>query len=341
MDIKKPAKKVLYYLQKNPISRLLYKKEVVKRSQLPFADILPLSRHINMFSPFTSEIHPPNDWYGHAKIFKKFLGLLENYSFKFIIEHGTYLNNEVAPAELETKLPTFITYSNRRIKILKRYGDYAFSIGPFISYASDLLSAKELAGEKERIGKCLLVFPMHSCLDRDFIFNAYEFCKLIKKLGKNFNTIRVCLYWVDVLKGKYKPYQDFGFECVTAGHILDPLFLPRLKSMIKTSDLTVSNDISTQIPYCISLKKPHCVIPQKHYISGNKNQIIEDASLTNSKPYKVLLKTFSKLESKITQKQLELVNFYWGLNQTKTKKQFLDIVSRSEEIYLRRLNKYE
>lgn len=333
MYIKKQIKKALYLYNKNPLSKLLYEKEVKKRSGLSFTNIEALAKHINMFAPYTNELHHPNDWYGHAKIFKKFLGLPKDYEFKFIIEHGTYLNNEVADIDLETKLPTFITYSDNRIKILKRYGDFVFSIGPFINYSEDMLTEREFKRERERLGKSLLVFPIHSTLDTYFSFSIIDLCNLVKKLGKDFNTIRVCLYWTDILRGQYKIYRDFGFETVTAGHILDPNFIPRLKSIINLSSYTISNGISTHIPYCLSLNKPHYLISQKLNLSGNRKEIRANAILKRSKAYRMIFKAFSKLEQIITSDQYTIANYYWSLDKTKTRKEFLKIVERTEEIF--------
>lgn len=333
MNVKKYIKNQIYGLHKNPLSQYIYEHEIKKRSKLPFTQIYSLSKHINMFLPFSLELHQPNDWYGHAKIFKRFLGLPKKYQFKFIIEHGTYLNNEVAYIDLETNLPTFITYSENRVKTLKGYRDFAFSIGPFINYAEDMLTREEFRKEKKRLGRSLLLFPIHSTLDTNFNFNIINLCNLVKKIGKNFNTVRVCLYWTDVLKGHYKIYQDFGFETVTAGHILDPNFIPRLRSIINLSSYTISNGISTHIAYCLFLNKPHYLIPQRLNLSGNKKEIKANSIFTKSKAYRQVFQAFSKAEAKISSEQYAIANHYWGLNKTKTKNEFLNIVKRTEEIF--------
>lgn len=333
MNIKKLIKNSLYNFYRNPLSKILYNNEIKNRSHLHLDEIIPLSQEINMFSPFSPEIHKPNDWYGHAKLFKKFLGLPLNYKFKFIIEHGTYLNDEVADIDLETNFPSFITYSQNRVNILKKVTEYIFSVGPFINYAPDFLSEEEFFKERKRLGKSLLIFPMHSTMDTNFNFNITKLCKVIEELGKDFHKIRVCLYWIDVLKGHYKIYQDSGFECVTAGHILDPLFIPRLKSIIKLADSTISNGISTHIAYSIFFNKPHYIIPQKFYLSGNQNEIKANLILMNSKSYKKIFKAFSKPGLKINSEQRTLVDYYWGINEVKTKREFLNIVDKTESIY--------
>ena len=57
--------------------------------------------------------------------------------------------------------------------------------------------------------------------------------------------------------GHTETYLEHGFECVTAGHIYDPFFLSRLKSIIDLATITTSNEIGTHIGYCIFMGKPH------------------------------------------------------------------------------------
>lgn len=333
MFIKQQLKKLLYISNKHPLSKLLYEKEIKKRSSLPITNIKALSRYINMFAPYTNELHPPNDWYGHAKNFKNFLGLPQKYQFKFIIEHGTCITDETVKIDLETNLPSFITYSKRRASVFKQYKDYVYSIGPFIHYAPDLLTSEEFSQEKKRLRKNLLFFPMHSTLDTNCNFDIIDLCKTIKKIGKNFNTIRVCLYWIDVLKGLNKIYQDFGFEVITAGHILDPNFLSRLRSIIKLASYTASNGISSHVAYCIFFKKPHYIFPQKLNFSGNSHEIIIKSVYMKSHPYREVRQAFSKPYNNITNRQYALVNKYWGLSESRSKQEFLNIVYETEEIF--------
>lgn len=331
MNIKKPIKKALYKFYKNPLSKLLFAKEIQKRSKLPVTDIENLSKHINMFSPYTNEVQPINDWYGHATILKKFLGLPKTYQFKFIIEHGTYFSTQVADIELESNLPSFLTYSLYRAKVLKKYRPHTYAIGPFIHYASHYLTEDELKKERKRLGKTLLFFPSHSLIG---LTNEYDMdwsYKKIKAVSRDFDTIRVCIYWKDVLLGKHKYYQSKGLECITAGHILDPQFLPRVKSIIETADLTISNDASSPLSYCIYMGKPHIIFYQRPKMVGRRyfKKVMSD--YWKSDPYKQVVKEFSKISFFITKKQHELINYYCGTSNIKSKSELKKIVQETEQ----------
>lgn len=334
MAVKKILKDFIFFINRNPVSKYLYNKEISLRSKMNLTDIYQLSKHIQVFSPFTMEINPANDWYGHASIFKKYLGLPQSYQFKFIIEHGTFPTEQVSEVELEPKLPVFLTYSNYRVDILKKYRDHAFSIGPFIHYAPTFYSKDKITSEKKRLGKNLLIFPAHSL---SYVINDYDqkwFIKKINKLAKDFDSVRVCLFWADILLGLHKYYSDLGFECVTAGHILDPNFLPRLKTIIEISDLTISNDVGTHVGYSVYLDKPHIIFHKVPEVKGTKKWTNIQSDYWSSTPYLKLLKEFSKVSYNITPTQHKVANqYYGGKNNIKTKAYLLRIVDFAESIY--------
>lgn len=334
MAVKKNLKKILFFINRNPISKYLYNKEISLRSKMNLADIYRLSKHIQVFSPFTNEINPANDWYGHANILKKYLGLPQSYQFKFIIEHGTYPTEQVSEVELEPDLPAYLTYSNYRVGILKKYRDHAFSIGPFIHYAPAFYSKEKIISEKKSLGKNLLIFPAHSL---SYIIPNYDkhwFINKVQSLAKDFDSVRICLYWADILLGLHKYYKELGFECVTAGHILDPNFLPRLKTIIETSDLTISNDVGTHVGYCVYLNKPHIIFHREPEVMGNKKWSKIQSDYWSSIPYQKLLKEFTKVNYRITTAQRKVANqYYGGKSNIKTEKELQKIVNFAEQIY--------
>ncbi len=333
MNFKKTVKKAFYTFHKNPLSKLLFEKEIRKRSKLPLTDIENLSKHINLFSPYTNELQPVNDWYGHASTLKKFLGLPQNYQFKFIIEHGTYFSDQVADVELEVDLPSFLTYSPYRAKVLKRVKKYTFAIGPFIHYANHYLSEEELRKEKKRLGKTVLFFPFHSLANLDNEYDMGLSLKKITAIAKGYQTIRVCIYWKDVLLGKHKYYQSKGLTCVTAGHILDPFFLSRLKSIIANSDLTIANDASTPLSYSIYMNKPQIIFLERPKMGKNKyfDKIMKE--YWSSKPYNQIVDEFSKIQFLINAKKRRLANNYCGTSKVLTKDKLLKLVEESEKIF--------
>jgi len=327
-------KRLIYRLNDNPISKQIYKNDIKRRSKLTLTDIYKLSKHIGIFSPYTNEIHASNDFYGHASVLKEYINLPDNYQFKFAIEHGVTFANRICNLETEIDMPSIITPSNFRKNILKKHAKMVFSIGPYIHYAKNYLSEKGLSRERKRLGSNLLVFPTHSTPDIICDYNANEFCTVISKMGKQFDSVRICLYWKDIIRGFGKIYKNYGFECVTAGHVFDPLFLPRLRSIIETSTFTASNDAGTHIGYCIYLNKPHYMYFQKPAFSGRRSEKILVENIYKSAIYKNIIDAFSKFGRNISAQQKNIIDKYWGLSEIKTKKELQNIVKLTEEIYL-------
>lgn len=338
MNYKKFVRSSLFSINRNPLSKYIYTRQVFERSKFHLTDIEPLSKKINLFSPFSNEINTPNDWYGHAKVFKKFLGLPNSYQFKFIIEHGLHLTNEIFDIEFESGLPSCITHSKFRADVVENYGKEAFYIGPFIHYTQGFYSKEKIESEKKRLGKNIILFPGHSVNYLIIKNNNKWFLGKVKKISKDFKSVRICLYWADIQLGFHKYYQNLGFECVTAGHVLDPLFLPRLKSIIEISDLSISNDAGTHVSYCIYLNKPHIIFFKFPKFEADKNWSKFAHEYFSSKPYTEIVKAFSKINFKITAKQKQVANEYFGLNAVKSKEEFRKIVNLTEKIYQKSVN---
>lgn len=327
-------KKSLYLINRSPYNRKLFEKTIQERASLPFSDIQGLTKHINLFSPFTYELHQPNDYYGHATTLKKFLGIDQKYQFKFVLEHGIYLDEGVGPLDLDNDFSTIITCSSYRKPVLKNHKEKVYTIGPYFLYSEPLLKEAEAKKEKKRLGSTLLFFPTHSVPGVEAKFSIEDLCKQISKYKKQFKTIRVCLYWQDVLAGAAEIYKSFGFECVTAGHVLDPNFMPRLKSILETSTITASNDIGSSIGYCIIMKKPHFILKQDLHFKGEKAQVDIVKEYHSSKTYNQIMKAFDiGLNNKITNEQKKVVDFFWGTKDLKTKKELFKIVEETEKAF--------
>jgi hypothetical protein len=317
------------------LSREIYTNQIKNGGRIPLEDIRRLSRPIHPLWIIALDKHYPNISYNHANIIKKFAGFKENYQLKAVVEHGIYFNSDfVEEIDIQSSLPAIITLSQYRKMALKRKtSKKIFTIGPYIHYASHHLNEIKLQTENRRLKKCLLAFPTHSTLLVNVEYDIKKYCQKLKQLGQNFNTVRVCLYWKDINLGVDRFYKKYGFECVTAGHMFDPLFLPRLKSIIETATITTSNAVGTQIGYCLYMRKPHYLYKQRYKVIGNKQQIINnDITILNEEVYQ-LERIFSKFSDKITREQNKLASYYWGFDEIKSKKEMKKIISQTEKLH--------
>jgi FkbM family methyltransferase len=283
----------------------------------------------------SNEIFQPNDFYGHASILKKYVKLPENYQIKAAIEHGAGIGGNIWDQNIKNILPAIFTSSYYRSRILKNNTQKKiFVIGPKIQYAKHYLTEEELQIKKEKLGKNLLSFPTHSTHYVNSHYDIQKYCQVLKELGKDYKSIRVCLYWKDILRGLDKEYKRNGFEVETAGHMFDPLFLSRLKSIIETATFTTSNNIGTILGYCIILKKPHLLAESEiKRDSLYSNKLAECSDLTNQPDANEIREAFTEIQENITPKQKEIVNKYWGVSEFNSIEEMDAIIKECEELY--------
>lgn len=287
----------------------------------------------------TNEIHSSNDFYGNATILKNYAGYPKDYKIKSAVEHGPFGAGFVWDTDINSPLPSILCFTSYRFPVLRQRTNKAlFSIGPIMHYAPHLLNENSIDLEKKRLGKNLLVFPPHSTHWVNANYDIHDYCKLLEEFGKDFNQIRICLYWKDILRGLAEEYSLHGFECVTAGHIYDPLFLSRLKTIIELSSFTTSCANGTHIMYCILMGKPHFLMKVDVVRTAEKKEIIErDTPNPNSKDNKKMVaeiwKAFSEIYNYVTPEQEEIAKRYWGMGENKSADEIRILFEITEDLY--------
>lgn len=316
-------------------------KEIESRKNLPLTDVEKLSADLP--NTYRQEILRGEIFlarYGMDRNLKKYAGLPLDTKIHVLFEHGIQLSDYVEEAfRIHEYLPS-MTASQYRLDILKKQKDYkgAYAIGPYIHYTDSILSKEEINAEKERLGRTLLVFPSHSIDCSTVNFDLESFMNKIKETSKDFDSVRICMYYQDVILKRHLKYQKEGFEVVTAGHFNDYYFLSRLKSIIEISDMTMANDIGTHLGYAIYLNKPHYLFKQPlefeyREIIDKKNTTSILSNIEYNKNISDITNLFSENTPKITKKQYELISYLWGFDEVKTPEELRNIIIKINENY--------
>lgn len=283
-----------------------------RRKLLSIFNIKELSRPLPYCSRF---LVGENNLYGNGIVFNR---LDENISKNAIIEHG-FIYGSLVQKNAKIGWPkTVITFSDYRREFLNAQTNKEIvCIGPYIHYVSSLLSESDIRKLKEELGRILLVFPSHSLSDLNLSFNRKEFLDSIKEYGSKYDTIVICLYWADILKGEDKLYKNISnVRFVTAGHINDQYFLNRLRSIFEISDAVFTNGIGTHVGYSIYFKKPLTILEQTIKIDSsslgeNSQRTVEDVnSLEVVKRH--LYQLFKNQEDAISNEQYNYVSNLFG-----------------------------
>ena len=312
-----------------------------ERKNLKFTDIETLSD--NLDADYNEMLNAELCFtrYSMNHILKDYAGLSNDYKIHALLEHGVIINEYVGGAfRAHEYLPSIVS-SKYRVGVLEKQSNFhgAYAIGPYIHYANSIMDKEQIKEEKERLGKSLLVFPSHSIEGSISKFDFEGFIDQIKTFAGDFDTVRVCLYYKDIQLKRHEFYQKNGFEVVTAGHLNDYYFLPRLKNIIELSDMTMSNNVSTHLGYCIYLNKPHFVLDNDiKYVAEGKDrnsQLMIDngekalSDVNNNDNFLKIKQLFSNFDEKITKDQYDLIGYLWGFDEIKSpgelKKLFFNI----------------
>lgn len=281
-----------------------------------------------------------SDIYSIEYTLNQYAGMPNDYPIRGNIEHAPQLSKLLAGGfSVHNSLPSIVCSKFRAELIENEEGNHgAYSIGPYIAYAKHAYTKQKIVEEKKRLGKNLLVFPAHSIQGLDMNYDFEDFKNQIKLIGEDFDSIRICLFWKDIVEGKYKYYLDDEFELVTAGNFYDPLFMPRLKTIIETSTVTMSNRLGTHLGYCVFMNKPHYLCSsdvkmEKSNTDGEKmsnhqykfSRLFQE-SLDNDEKITELIQEFSVYRENISKKQHKIINYYWGIDQIKSKHEIRDLI---------------
>lgn len=276
-----------------------------------------------------------NRLYGDEYLLRKYSGSKE-YLYG-IIEHGLYFGNNSTKVGLkhEWELGCILTSgSYRKDLITQVFPDYyCETIGPMIHYAElDEEYYTYIKAQLRTGSQTLLFFPVHGSALYKPKYDKELALKEILKLAEenNCENILLCVYVTDISEFK-EVISKIGLEnrfiVVSCGNRYSEKFLCRQKAIILASDISASNNLGTHLGYCIYLGKPHILLPQEFYYSGDRKALENEFSAQNrSNNYEddfgqekiMFQEIFNRGCRFITENQVQLCDYYWGFSKVKT-----------------------
>ena len=282
------------------------------------------------YAPFQTQA--TNGFYGIEYTLREYAGY--NKQVNASIEHGIFANYLGNTYEIvDPYMPSVFTFSKQRHVYIRSITDkLIFEIGPYIHYAKNIYNEFRMKEIKRNMGKTLLVFPAHGIEDFTFKHETDIFCDYIDSFcdEHKFNTVLVCLYFVDIQNGLHLYYEKRGYTVVSAGHRDNNDFLNILRTIIDLSDYVMNENMGTQIGYALYLGKPQIVY------RSILTPVIKDASIrsnTDATNFWIMVSNlFSQYSDEISEEQREFVKNAWGFDDIKSPGQMKDIFKFIHEI---------
>lgn len=196
----------------------------------------------------TAEVFSPNAFYGNDLVLKRYAGLPDDKPLKVVVPHGIVFNLQfVWEQEARAPLPAVLAYGDDRERA------YARATRKLrIRAATPFAYLGALMGEAPGVRRSgTLFFPAHSSHRITAEADFEGIAERLLQLEDKYQPVSVCIYWRDYELGRHRPFLARGFRVVTAGHIFDPMFLPRLYCLCQAHRFASSNHVGSSLPYAV------------------------------------------------------------------------------------------
>jgi hypothetical protein len=274
------------------------------------------------------EIFKPNHFYGHANTLKKYAHYPLKKPLKAVIQHGyNFLDeNFIFGGEMEADAPVFFPPNRERADLYHEAsgGKPAIPIGAPFLYAQKLLDQHpELATSPNQQGT--IVFPVHSTRVIQASFNHQGYAEQLNNLPQAFKPISVCLYWRDYQNGSHIPYQEKGFEILTAGHMMNSDFIERVYLNCRPFKFACSNEYGSSMFYAIASGCHFFYLPSgpiSYTANDPQKAVLQGLSKVQQKNFESLF-TYPQMASLTQQKHFALQNL--GADFLKTPQELYEL----------------
>ncbi|MDO8881025.1 MAG: hypothetical protein Q7W44_09565 [Coriobacteriia bacterium] len=271
-----------------------------------------------------TELFLPNEYYGIASILKRYAGYPQQRPVKAVVPHGIYQNDhELADFERKAGLAAALVYPQYRLGLYRDRGRMLEvpSAAPFV-YAERLMSA-----HPPRSGA--LFFPAHSLPGLTVEMDLEAAADALDALPEAMKPLTVIVYWHDYLLGRHRPFADRGYRIVSAGHIYDSEFLPRLCYLLKSHVYVISNAVGSHVFYALQAGCTVRLVEMPYRRSGSEADLrLKAPTLTDARRAAVdeIAALFSQQVATPTQAQRRAADFYLGIEHALAPSEMKDLL---------------
>jgi hypothetical protein len=212
---------------------------------------------VNIYDRLISRGHSENLLYGYADELINYTGKRHEFYEIPPVCHGAW------DYPLKCQLTEFLMIDANRVlcdeyRMLPSSG-LDFVIGPYLHYVEPFYNDARHQEEKGKLGKTLLVFPVHSGNATD-VTHQEDFFEKVKAEAKKFASVIVCVYYTDFQSPLSLQFAAEGYRLVSAGLMFDPSFARRTKSITRLADAVITDGFGSYIFWSLFMGVPVNVV---------------------------------------------------------------------------------
>lgn len=277
--------------------------------------------------------------YGMKKILLEFLDLPVDLPQSFYLDHGVPLydkNRKLNNNVLQSRFPLILLTNKEQLVSYQKHvkNKTLMAVGALFPRYRHM---RQIELKEQRQGT--IVFPSHSTLQVDVVKGWSDYVKELKALPEEYHPITVCLYWLDVLRGRHRLFEEAGFDVITMGHFSRQDFAHEFYTTVRRFKYASSNEYGSYLPYCVELGLPFFIYGDQ-FINQNISQadFYPDGTFKYSdamglSAYDQVRILFAKPETppQITEQQQKFVQHILGLDLDIHKDQIREAILLSQK----------
>ena len=200
------------------------------------------------------EIIAPNAWYGHAALLRAFAGIDPDRPVRVVVPHGVDYERRGNMMRSREALPVLVYSTEGADQPYQAAGARLVWRVP-----SPFALVKRLMANAPQARSGTVVFPSHSYVaptanEPGPVTVCMDYVALAERLlalPDHLQPVTVCLFYVDVLLGRQRPFVERGLRVVTAGHRLDSRFLIRLDRICRAHIHAAGTGVGSHVFYAV------------------------------------------------------------------------------------------
>ena len=101
-----------------------------------------------------------------------------------------------------------------------------------------------------------IVFPTHSSHHLNLEMDWKGYAQQLRNLPLDFHPVTVCMYWLDVIKGDHKYFEDVGLNVISNGHMFDENYASNFYSNLVKFKYASGNEPGSFLFYAVEMGMP-------------------------------------------------------------------------------------